>query len=45
MSSESRPSILSRLFRHNGFRWVLILIAIAALLIPALLLGRWVYST
>ena len=31
MSSESRPSILSRLFRHNGFRWLIILIAIAAI--------------
>jgi len=31
MSSESRPSILSRLFRHNGFRWLIILMAIAAI--------------
>ena len=31
MSSEPRPSILSRLFRHNGFRWLIILIAIAAI--------------
>lgn len=28
MSSEPRPSKLNRLFRHNGFRWLLILIVL-----------------